>query len=113
MKKRKLNRTSSHRKAMKRNLVSSLIINERVVTTQAKAKECRSMAEKVITMAKNDDQHSRMKARKVLNNKEAVNKLFEEIGPRFAERPGGYTRILKLAPRRGDAAPEVIFELVE
>lgn len=113
---RKLSRTSSHRKAMFRNLVSSLFRHGRVITTPAKAKEARSFAERLITIAKrgSGDLSARRRAISLLHDPALVNTLFETLGQRYKERPGGYTRILHLAKRRvGDAAPQVIFELVE
>lgn len=111
--KRKLGRTSAHRNAMFANLVTSLFRHERVETTLQKAKDARSVAEKLITAAKKGDLHSRRKVMRVVKDKDVVAKLFDNIGPRFAERQGGYTRIIKLGPRRGDAAEAAILELVE
>ncbi len=111
--KRKLGRVSAHRQAMLANLVTSLFRHERVETTLMKAKDARSVAEKLITAAKKGDLHSRRKVMRVIKDKDVVAKLFDNIGPRFSERPGGYTRVLKLDPRRGDAAPMAILELVE
>ncbi len=118
---RKLNRNSSARKALYRDLVTELFIHERIKTTEAKAKEVRPIAEKMITLAKRDDLHARRQVatfvrRKVANEdmeQDAIQKLFSDIGPRYAERQGGYTRILKLGPRRGDATEMVYLELVE
>lgn len=112
MLKRKLGRTSAHRKAMFRALVTSLIANEKIVTTEIKAKEARSMAEKVITLAKKGDLHSRRLAAEVITEPEVLQKLFETTANRYSDRNGGYTRIMKVGPRRGDAAPMVILELV-
>lgn len=115
----KLGRNSSARKALFRDLVTDLFINEKIVTTEAKAKELRSIAEKLITTAKRNDLHSRRLVasyvrREVANDtQDAIQKLFDDIAVRSADRPGGYTRILKLGPRRGDAAPMVILELVD
>jgi large subunit ribosomal protein L17 len=115
----KLGRVSSARKALFRDLVTDLFIHERIETTQAKAKEVRSIAEKLITLAKRNDLHARRLVasyvrREVANeSQDAIQKLFADIAVRFNERPGGYTRILKLGPRRGDAAPMVILELVD
>lgn len=109
----KLGRTSSHRKAMFRNMVTSLFREERVVTTVPRAKEARRVAERVITFAKRGDLHARRQAARVVNDNEVLQKLFEDIGPRFAERPGGYTRILKTGFRKGDNAPMSILELVD
>jgi large subunit ribosomal protein L17 len=110
---RKLGRTSSHRKAMFRNQLASLIDNERIITTLPKAKELRPLAEKLITLAKNDSVHTRRQAFQQVQNDALVAKLFDTLGPRFSTRPGGYTRILKLGARRGDAAEMAILELVE
>lgn len=109
---RKLGRNSSHRKAMYRNMVTSLLREERVVTTVPKAKAARRVAERMITFAKRGDLHARRQAARVVRDNEVLQKLFEVIGPRFAERPGGYTRILKTGFRRGDNAPMSILELV-
>ena len=109
---RKLGRTSSHRNAMFRNQLASLIESERIVTTLPKAKELRPQIERLITLAKNDSVHARRQAARQVTD-EAVTKLFDTLGPRFSTRPGGYTRILKLGARRGDAAEMAILELVE
>ncbi|API80136.1 50S ribosomal protein L17 [Staphylococcus argenteus] len=119
---RKLGRTSDQRKAMLRDLATSLIISERIETTEARAKEVRSVVEKLITLGKKGDLASRRNAAKTLRNVEilnedettqtAVQKLFGEIAERYTERQGGYTRILKQGPRRGDGAESVIIELV-
>ncbi|HUR80247.1 MAG TPA: 50S ribosomal protein L17 [Thermoanaerobaculia bacterium] len=109
---RKLGRTSSHRNAMFRNQLASIIESERIVTTLPKAKELRPQIEKLITLAKNDSVHARRQAARQITD-EAVTKLFDTLGPRFSTRPGGYTRILKLGARRGDAAEMAILELVE
>ncbi|HHY20989.1 MAG TPA: 50S ribosomal protein L17 [Bacilli bacterium] len=116
----KLGRNSAARKALFRDLATDLIINEKIETTEAKAKELRSVVEKMITLGKRGDLHARRQAaafiRKEVANEEtgqdAVQKLFAEIAPRYEDRQGGYTRILKLGPRRGDGAPMVIIELV-
>jgi large subunit ribosomal protein L17 len=110
---RKLGRTSSHRNAMFRNQLASLIEAERIVTTLPKAKELRPIAEKLITLAKNDSVHARRQAARQVPSDELIAKLFDTIGPRFSTRPGGYTRIMKLGARRGDAAEMAILELVE
>ncbi|HEX6084323.1 MAG TPA: 50S ribosomal protein L17 [Thermoanaerobaculia bacterium] len=110
---RKLGRTSSHRNAMFRNQLASLIQSERIVTTLPKAKELRPQIEKLITLAKNDSVHARRQAARQVPDDAIVAKLFDTIGPRFSTRPGGYTRILKLGARRGDAAEMAILELVE
>ena len=123
---RKLGRTSSQRKAMLRDLTTDLLINERIVTTEACAKEVRSTAEKMITLGKRGDLHARRQAAAYVRNeiasveeqedsvivKSALQKLFSDLAPKYADRNGGYTRILKTAPRRGDGAPMVIIELV-
>jgi large subunit ribosomal protein L17 len=110
---RKLGRTASHRAAMFRNQLASLIDHERIVTTLPKAKELRPLAEKLITLAKNDSVHARRQAAQQVQDDTLVAKLFDTLGPRFATRPGGYTRIMKLGARRGDAAEIAILELVE
>lgn len=110
---RKLGRTASHRKAMFRNQLASLIDNERIITTLPKAKELRPLAEKLITLAKNDSVHTRRQAFAQVPDDQLIAKLFDTLGPRFSTRPGGYTRILKLGARRGDAAEMAILELVE
>lgn len=110
---RKLNRTSSHRKAMLSNMTASLIEHEFIKTTLPKAKELRRVAEPLITLAKNDSVANRRLAFSRLRNNSAVGKLFAELGPRYNERPGGYMRILKCGFRAGDAAPMAIVELVD
>ena len=119
---RKLGRTSDQRKAMLGDLATSLIVSERVETTEARAKELRSVVEKLITLGKKGDLASRRQAAKTLRNVEILNedetvqtalqKLFGEVAERYTERQGGYTRILKVGPRRGDGAESVIIELV-
>ncbi len=108
----KLNRSPSHRKAMFRNMVTSFFEHERIVTTEAKAKALRPLAEKMITLAKRGDLHSRRQALAVLTKKSVTHKLFDEIGSRYMESSGGYTTIAKLEPRRGDAAPMAVIELI-
>lgn len=110
---RKLGRTSSHRNAMFRNQLASLIASERIITTLPKAKELRPLAEKLITLAKNDSVHARRQAARQVPDEGLIAKLFDTLGPRFSTRPGGYTRIMKLGARRGDAAEMAILELVE
>ncbi|MEL6200633.1 MAG: 50S ribosomal protein L17 [Pseudomonadota bacterium] len=110
---RKLNRNSSHRKAMYRNMAASLIKHETIKTTVPKAKELRRVIEPLITLAKDDAVAKRRLAFDRLRDKEAVGKLFVELGPRFKERPGGYLRILKMGFRRGDAAPMAIVQLLD
>jgi large subunit ribosomal protein L17 len=109
---RKLNRTASHRRAMLRNMVTSLFAEERIRTTSAKAKEARRVAERIITFARRGDLSARRHVAKTVNDPVVLKKLFDEIAPRYVERPGGYTRILKVGIRRGDAAQEAILELV-
>ncbi len=109
---RKLNRTASHRKAMLRNMVTSLLEHERIVTTVPKAKETRRIAEKMITLGKRGDLHSRRQAMTYIRSKVIVNKLFDEIVEQYADRQGGYTRIIRTGNRYGDAAPMAIVELV-
>jgi large subunit ribosomal protein L17 len=112
-KRNKLSRDSEHRKSLIRNLCTEIVEHERIRTTQAKAKVVRPEVEKLITLAKRGDLHARRQALAELNqNKFTVHKLFEEIAPRYAERPGGYTRILKLGPRRSDSTEMVYIELV-
>jgi large subunit ribosomal protein L17 len=108
-----LSRTTAHRRAMSRNMVTSLFRYERITTTEAKAKEVRKAAEKLITRAKVDSVHNRRIAAKFIADEKILNKLFTEIGPRMKDRNGGYTRILKMGFRQGDAANTVIFELVD
>lgn len=110
---RHLNRTSAHRKAMFANMAASLIEHEVVKTTVPKAKELRRVAEPLITLAKNDTVANRRLAFSRLRSKAAVGKLFTDLGPRYQERPGGYTRILKAGHRAGDAAPVAFIELVD
>ena len=110
---RKLGRNSSHRKAMFRNMSTSLLLHETIKTTVPKAKELRRVVEPLITLSKKDSVANRRLAFSRLRDKEIVGKLFSEIGPRFIERPGGYVRILKLGPRAGDAAPMAMVQLVD
>jgi len=110
---RKLGRKKPHRELMLRNLVTSLFLTESVRTTETRAKEARKLAERIVTWAKKGDLHARRMAFRYVRDDEALKNLFETIGPRFAARPGGYTRIMKLARRHGDGAPVVILELVE
>jgi len=109
---RKLGRTSAHRNALFRNQLSSLIDRERIITTLPKAKELRPQIERLITIGKTDNVHNRRQVFRVLGDETLVAKLFDTLGPRFAERPGGYTRIIKIGPRRGDAAETAIIEFV-
>lgn len=110
---RKLNRNSSHRKAMFRNMAASLFEHEIIKTTVPKAKELRRVAEPLLTLAKEDSVAHRRLAFDRLRSKEAVGKLFEELGPRYVERPGGYLRILKCGYRSGDKAPMAYVELID
>jgi len=110
---RKLNRTASHRRATLRNMAQSLFRHGRIETTTAKAKELRPYAERLITLAKRGDLHARRLATARVGDRDVVGTLFDDIGPRFAERPGGYTRILKLGTRKGDAAEMSLIELVD
>jgi large subunit ribosomal protein L17 len=109
---RKLGRTSAHRNALFRNQLASLIDRERIITTLPKAKELRPQIERLITLARTDSVHNRRQAVRVVDES-MVTKLFENLGPRFTDRPGGYTRIIKLGPRRGDAAEIAILEFVD
>ena len=110
----KLGRTAAHRTAMTRNMMVSLIDHERITTTVPKAKHLRPIIEKMVTLGKKDTQANRRRAFSKLRDKDAVSKLFEVLGPRFNERPGGYCRILKLSkPRLGDAGERAIIEFVE
>ncbi|MCM2265102.1 MAG: 50S ribosomal protein L17 [Desulfuromonadales bacterium] len=110
---KRLGRNTSHRKAMMRNMVTSLFEHEKITTTDARAKELRPMAEKLITLAKRGDLHARRIVTEVVRDRKTVAKLFERIAPRFAERPGGYTRIIKLGHRLGDNAALSMITLVE
>ncbi len=110
---RKLNRTQSHRKAMFANMAVSLLTHEQIVTTLPKAKEMRAIADKLITLGKRGDLHARRQAISQLQDVKAVKKLFEVLAPRYAERQGGYTRVLKAGFRFGDNAPMAVIELVE
>jgi large subunit ribosomal protein L17 len=109
---RQLSRTSSHRRALLNNMATSLFQHERIVTTEAKAKELRPFAEKLITLARRGDLHARRLVERKVKDREVLAKLFAEIGPRFAGRPGGYTRILKLGHRPGDGADQARIELL-
>src|ERR1700730_14779237 len=110
---RKLNRTSSHRKALFRNLVLALVQHERIRTTDAKAKELRRYADRMVTLGKRGDVAARRLAFAFIQSRDAVRKLFTEIAPRFKERNGGYTRVVKFGVRRGDAAPLSIIEFTD
>jgi len=112
-----LGRSTGHRRALRRNLITELFRHERIRTTKAKAKAVRGASEKLITLAKHgsqaDEVHARRLAASRLNDPEVVKKLFDDLAPRYMERPGGYTRILKLGPRQSDGAEMVLLELVE
>jgi len=110
---RKLGRDTGHRRAMYRNLVTDLLDYEKITTTEAKAKEVRGLAEKMITLGKKGGLHSRHQALSFIIDKKVTEKMFTELAPRYAERPGGYTRITKLGPRLGDGAAMVQLELVK
>ncbi len=109
---RKLNMDSAHRMALYRNLVTDLLRYERITTTEAKAKEIRGMAERMITLGKEESLHSRRQAQAFIYDKRVLEKVFLTLAPRYADRPGGYTRITKLGPRLGDSAPMVRIELL-
>lgn len=110
---RTLGRNSSHRSAMMRNLVTSLIAHEKITTTDARAKELRKLADRLITLGKRSDLHARRQALAVIRDRKVVAKLFDQVGPRYKDRPGGYTRIYKLGNRLGDNAALSQIELVE
>jgi len=109
---RKLSRSSSHRRALIRNLITSLLRDEKIQTTDPKAKELRRWADRVITLGKQGNLHARRQALGIVQDKAVVRKLFDSIAPRFKDRPGGYTRIIKIGIRHGDAAPISLVELV-
>ena len=109
---RQLSRTSTHKRAMLNNMATSLFVHGRVITTEAKAKEPRPFAEKLITLARRGDLHARRLVERRIKDRETLTRLFGEIGPRFAARPGGYTRILKLGHREGDGADVARIELL-
>jgi large subunit ribosomal protein L17 len=110
---RKLGRTSAHRRALLRNLATALLEHERIVTTEPKAKELRRVADKLVTLGKRGDLHARRQALQIVRSNAVVHKLFNDIAPRFAERQGGYTRVLRLGYRPGDAAAMAVIELVD
>ena len=110
---RKLSRPTAHRWALYRNLVTDLFRYEKIVTTEAKAKEVRGLAEKMITLGKEGSLSSRRRALAFVTDRKLVDKIFSELAPRYAERPGGYTRLVKLGPRLGDGAPMAQLEMVE
>jgi large subunit ribosomal protein L17 len=109
---RKLGRTTAHRRALLRNLATALLDHERIITTEPKAKELRRVADKLVTLGKRGDLHARRQALQVVHSNAIVRKLFNEIAPRFTERKGGYTRVLRLGYRSGDAAAMAVIELV-
>ena len=109
---KKLSRPTQHRLLMLRGMVTNLVLNETLTTTEAKAFEARRMTEKVITLGKKGTLHHRRQAAALLTDKEAVRKVFDDLAARYADRPGGYTRVIKLGPRKGDAAPMALVELV-
>jgi len=108
-----LGRTSAHRKALFRNMVTSLLDHEQIRTTDAKAKELRGVAERMITLGKKGTLHARRRALRTIRSKEVTSKVFDELAARYRERPGGYTRVIRLGQRPGDAAPMAIIELVD
>jgi large subunit ribosomal protein L17 len=110
---RRLSRPTGHRLAMYHNLATELLRHERIVTTEPKAKEVRGIAEKAITLGKGGSLHCRRQTLSMVNDKKIVEKLFNDLATRYADRHGGYTRILKIGPRRGDGAPVVLLELVK
>jgi large subunit ribosomal protein L17 len=110
---RKLGRTTAHRKALLRNLATALLQHERIITTEPKAKELRRVADKLVTLGKRGSLHARRQALQTVQSNSVVQKLFNEIAPRFAERQGGYTRVLRLGYRSGDAAAMAVIELVD
>ena len=112
MKQRKLGRTQSQRRALLRSLVTSLVVHGRIETTEAKAKTIKPLADKMVTLGKRGNLHARRQAAGFLMTPEAVKRLFDEVAPKYTERNGGYTRVLKTGPRRGDATPMAIIEWV-
>ena len=110
---KKLGRDAAHRKALYSNLAGALIEHGRIRTTEAKAKAVRPIAEQLITLGRRGDVHARRQALAYLRSQDVVHKLFSDVGPRFADRPGGYSRIVKIGPRPGDAAPIAYLELVD
>jgi len=110
---RKLSRTSAHRKALLRNMVTSLFEHEQIRTTDAKAKELRGVADRMITLGKRGTLHARRQALQTIRSKEVTSKVFDELADRYRERSGGYTRVIKIGQRAGDAAPMSIIELVD
>lgn len=110
---RKLGRTSAHRRSLFRNLASDLLLHEQIITTVPKAKELRPIVEKLITKGKHNSLHNRRQVAAVLTRKDVLKKLFEDIGPRYAQRPGGYLRIIRAGFRAGDSAAMAVIEFVE
>ena len=110
---RKLGRSTAERKSLFRNQLASLVEHERIVTTLAKAKELRPIAERIVTKGRNDSVHSRRQVRRMLPNRQLVVKVFDDLGPRFADRPGGYLQIFKLGTRKGDAAEMAAIQFVD
>ena len=110
---RRLGRSTPHRQAMFRNMVTSLLEHERIETTDAKAKELRRVAERMITLGKRGTLHARRRALRTIRSRDVTAKLFDSLAERYRDRPGGYTRVLKLGPRHGDAAPVSLIELVD
>ncbi|MBI3328818.1 MAG: 50S ribosomal protein L17 [Nitrospinae bacterium] len=110
---RRLGRTTAHRKALMRNLVTALLEHERIITTEPKAKELRRVADKLVTLGKRGDLHARRQALQVIQRNAVVRKLFDDVAPRFAQRHGGYTRIMHLGYRPGDGAAMAVIELVD
>lgn len=112
MRQRKLGRMQGHRRALLRSLVTAVVLNGRITTTEAKAKTIKPLVDKMVTLGKQGDLHARRQAAAFLTKPEAVQKLFGEVAPKYTERNGGYTRVLKMEPRQGDAAPLALIELV-
>lgn len=110
---RKLGRPTDHRLALFRNLVTDLLKYEKIITTEAKAKEVKGMAERIITLGKRGDLHARRQAMSFVYDKKVVEKVFDELAPRYADRPGGYSRLIKIGPRLGDGAAMAQLQLVE
>ncbi len=110
---RKLGRPTDHRLALFRNLVTDLLKYEKIITTEAKAKEVKGMADKIITLGKRGDLHARRQAMRFVYDKKVVEKVFDELAPRYADRPGGYSRLIKIGPRLGDGAAMAQLQLVE
>lgn len=108
----KLGRTTAHRRALFRNLVTSLFTKDRIETTEAKAKEVQPIAERLVTLAKRGDLHARRQVAHYLMDEDAVKRLFDTIAPRYTDKPGGYTRVVRVGTRKGDAAPMAILELI-